>query len=264
MMATVIFNGLSLRNFRANLLWGNGSTIRAVTAEFMKLLKAMTEGPDLSALSVFAQDTWGKMCVDGLEDGDLRTFELWYERHFFDPLKNFGFNRVNALFPQDAYPSDFVAQPGYKLGLYDRRMAERGGIHIGIVVVGPHGHVAFAEQDYAPASEWLTMPSMCIGLTEASRLADKDYPGCNGDFSRVPKTALTITPGTLINQLAPKACLVVGARGDHNKENVFHMLEGEIGPSWPISFVQLMAELRPDVEVVVVTDEAARVLLTNQ
>jgi len=261
MMAVTISAGLIHRNFEANMLWGDGNTIRGVTDHFLPYVRSVDA--DFSGVRIFGQDSWGTMCLDALSADDPRAFEYWFNRDFFNPLSSLGFKHANGFFPWSAYPPKHIAKPGDQLPAYDLLIDRLGGLDIALVVPGAtNGHVGFAEAGYAAEDVWLQTPSICCALEEGTRNDDKGYPGCNGDITRVPLTANTITPGTLVNVLNPGGTLVVGAYGRRNARNVVAMLgKGEIGPQIPISFIAMMAKIRPDVEVIVFTEPESRYLL---
>lgn len=111
---------------------------------------------------------------------------------------------------------------------YEQKMKSYGGIDLFIGGVGPDGHIAFNE----PGSS-LTSRTRIKTLTEDTLIANSRFFG--GDVKKVPKTALTVGVGTVMDS-HEVLLLVTG----HNKARALHMgVEEGVNHMWTISTLQL-------------------------
>ena len=105
---------------------------------------------------------------------------------------------------------------------------ENGGIDLFMGGVGPDGHIAFNE----PGSS-LTSRTRQKTLTHDTVIANSRFFG--GDLNAVPKTALTVGVGTIMD--ARSVMLLVNG---HNKARALqHGVEGGVCQMWTISALQL-------------------------
>ncbi|GAA5112909.1 glucosamine-6-phosphate deaminase [Orbus sasakiae] len=110
---------------------------------------------------------------------------------------------------------------------YEEKIASYGKINLFIGGVGQDGHIAFNE----PASS-LCSRTRIKTLTEDTRIANSRF--FNNDISQVPKYALTIGVGTLMDA-AEVLLLAFG----HNKAlAVQAAVEGSVNHMWTVSALQ--------------------------
>lgn len=123
---------------------------------------------------------------------------------------------------------------------YEAAIKAAGGIDLFMGGIGPDGHIAFNE----PGS------SLCGRTSVKSLTTDTIIANCrffNNDVNLVPKTALTVGVGTVMDA---KEVLIVC--NGHNKARALqHAIEAGISQMWTISALQL----HPN--AIIVCDEAA-------
>ncbi|MEF9924753.1 MAG: glucosamine-6-phosphate deaminase [Muribaculaceae bacterium] len=123
---------------------------------------------------------------------------------------------------------------------YEAKIASYGGIDLFLGGVGPDGHIAFNEPGSA-----LTSLTRMKTLTQDTIIANSRF--FNNDVTLVPKTALTVGVGTIMN--AKSVLLIVNG---HNKARALrHGVEGSISQMWTISALQMHAK------AIIVADEDA-------
>jgi len=123
---------------------------------------------------------------------------------------------------------------------YEEKIKSYGGVDLFMGGVGQDGHIAFNE----PGSS-LTSRTRQMALTTDTIIANSRFFG--GDFDAVPKTALTVGVGTVMD--AKTVMLLVNG---HAKSRALQQgVEGGISQMWTISALQL----HPD--AVIACDEAA-------
>ncbi|QQK72937.1 glucosamine-6-phosphate deaminase [Pectobacterium versatile] len=114
---------------------------------------------------------------------------------------------------------------------YEEKIKSYGKIHLFMGGVGNDGHIAFNE----PASS-LASRTRIKTLTEETRIANSRFFG--GDVSLVPKFALTVGVGTLLD--AEEVMTLVTGR---NKAQALQAaVEGNVNHMWTISCLQLHAK----------------------
>ncbi|MDR0573703.1 MAG: glucosamine-6-phosphate deaminase [Tannerella sp.] len=123
---------------------------------------------------------------------------------------------------------------------YEERIKKVGGIDLFLGGIGPDGHIAFNE----PASS-LSSRTRIKSLTTDTIIANSRFFG--GDVNKVPKTALTVGVGTVMD--AKETLIVVNG---HNKARALQQaIEGSINQMWTITALQLHPKC------IIVCDEAA-------
>lgn len=123
---------------------------------------------------------------------------------------------------------------------FEEKMASYGGVDLFMGGVGPDGHIAFNE----PCSS-LTSRTRVKTLTHDTIIANSRF--FNNDVNLVPKTALTVGVGTVMD--AKSVLLLVNG---HNKARALrHGVEGSVSQMWTISALQLHPA------AVIVADDAA-------
>ena len=123
---------------------------------------------------------------------------------------------------------------------FEDKIKSYGGIDLFMGGVGPDGHIAFNE----PGSS-LNSRTRQKTLTHDTVIANSRFFG--GDLNAVPKTALTVGVGTIMD--ARSVMLLVNG---HNKARALkHGVEGGISQMWTISALQLHPQ------AIIVADEDA-------
>jgi glucosamine-6-phosphate deaminase len=111
---------------------------------------------------------------------------------------------------------------------YERKMKHLGGIELFIGGIGPDGHIAFNEPGSSLASR-----TRVKTLTQDTIIANSRFFG--GDVNKVPKTALTVGVGTVMD--SKEVMIIVNG---HNKARaLWHAIEGAVNHLWTISALQL-------------------------
>jgi glucosamine-6-phosphate deaminase len=123
---------------------------------------------------------------------------------------------------------------------YEAAIQAAGGIDLFMGGIGPDGHIAFNE----PFSS-LQSRTRIKSLTTDTIIANSRF--FEGDVNKVPKTALTVGVGTVMD--AKEVLIVVNG---HNKARALqHAVEGCVSQEWTISALQMHPH------TIIVCDEAA-------
>lgn len=123
---------------------------------------------------------------------------------------------------------------------YERDMRLAGGIDLFLGGIGPDGHIAFNE----PGSS-LSSRTRIKTLTTDTIIANSRF--FDGDVNQVPKTALTVGVGTVMD--AEEVLILVNG---HNKARALQQaVEGSVNQMWTITALQLHRH------GIIVCDEAA-------
>lgn len=156
----------------------------------------------------------------GIPADHPESYRSFMYSHFFDHI-DIQENNINLL---DGSTDDHDAE----CQRYEDKIASYGKIHLFMGGVGTDGHIAFNE----PASS-LSSRTRIKTLTEDTRIANSRFFG--GDITQVPKYALTIGVGTLLDAKEVMT-LVVG----HNKALALQAaVEGPVNHMWTVSALQL-------------------------
>ncbi len=127
---------------------------------------------------------------------------------------------------------------------YEEKIQKAGGVNLFVGGIGPDGHIAFNE----PASS-LSSRTRIKTLTYDTIVANSRF--FDGDISKVPKTALTVGVGTVLD--ADEVLIIVNG---HNKARALrHAIEGGINHMCTISALQIHAK-----GIIVCDDEATEEL----
>lgn len=111
---------------------------------------------------------------------------------------------------------------------YEQKIESYGGIDLFLGGIGPDGHIAFNE----PGSS-LGSKTRIKTLTYDTQVANARF--FNGDISRVPKTALTVGVGTVMN--AHEVLIIITGYG---KSRALKMVVEEgVNHMWTVSALQL-------------------------
>ena len=123
---------------------------------------------------------------------------------------------------------------------FEDKIKSYGGIELFMGGVGPDGHIAFNE----PGSSLVSRTRQKT-LTHDTIIANSRF--FNNDVNLVPKTALTVGVGTVMD--ARSVLLLVNG---HNKARALrHGVEGSVSQMWTISALQLHPK------AIIVADDAA-------
>ncbi|MCG8156899.1 glucosamine-6-phosphate deaminase [Brenneria goodwinii] len=166
----------------------------------------------------------------GLPSDHPESYRSFMHQNFFDhvdiPKENINLLNGNA---------EDIAEECRR---YEEKIKSYGKIHLFMGGVGNDGHIAFNE----PASS-LSSRTRIKTLTEETRIANSRF--FNGDVNLVPKYALTVGVGTLLD--AEEVMILVSGR---NKALALQAaVEGNVNHMWTISCLQLHAK------AIVVCDE---------
>ena len=111
---------------------------------------------------------------------------------------------------------------------YEERIKKVGGINLFVGGIGPDGHIAFNE----PGSS-LSSKTRVKKLTYDTIIANSRF--FDGDIDKVPKTALTVGVGTVMD--ADEVMIIVNG---HNKARALqHAIEESVNHMWTISALQM-------------------------
>lgn len=123
---------------------------------------------------------------------------------------------------------------------YEETIRSYGGIDLFVGGIGPDGHIAFNE----PGSS-LRSRTRVKNLTTDTIVANSRFFG--NDVNQVPKTALTIGVGTVMDARE----VLILCNGHHKARALKHAIEGGITQMWTISALQMHPQ------GIIVCDEAA-------
>ena len=111
---------------------------------------------------------------------------------------------------------------------YEAKIKEFGGVQLFLGGIGPDGHIAFNE----PGSS-LGSRTRLKALKTDTIIANSRF--FNNDVNKVPKTALTVGVGTILD--AKEVVILVNG---HNKARALkHAVEGAVTQQWTITALQL-------------------------
>lgn len=111
---------------------------------------------------------------------------------------------------------------------YEAKIKAMGGIDLFLGGIGPDGHIAFNE----PGSS-LSSRTRRKTLTTDTIIANSRF--FNNDISQVPKTALTVGVGTVMD--AREVLIIVNGHG--KARALRHAVEGGVNHMWTISALQM-------------------------
>jgi glucosamine-6-phosphate deaminase len=155
----------------------------------------------------------------GLEPGDARSFRAWMHSQFFAQVD---FAPQNVHIPGGTGEAQSYAQA----------LQRAGGIDLQVLGVGRNGHIGFNE----PGSSRSSLTRVVSLAHETRAAAAAAFGGIEG----VPERAITLGVAEI---LAARAIRVL-AFGKGKAQIVRSMLEGEVGPDCPASFLRGHADVR--------------------
>lgn len=156
----------------------------------------------------------------GLPQEHPESYHSFMHKNFFDHI-NIRKENINLL---DGNAEDVEAE----CQRYEQKIKAYGKIHLFMGGVGNDGHIAFNE----PASS-LSSRTRIKTLTHATRLANSRF--FNNDINAVPKHALTVGVGTLLD--AQEVMILV--TGSAKAHALHAAVEGNVNHMWTISCLQL-------------------------
>jgi glucosamine-6-phosphate deaminase len=111
---------------------------------------------------------------------------------------------------------------------YEKKIKRHGGIQLFLGGIGPDGHIAFNEPGSSLASR-----TQIKTLTYDTIVANSRF--FNNDVSKVPKTALTVGVGTILD--AKEILLIIS--GHAKARALAHVVEAGVNHMWTVSALQL-------------------------
>ncbi len=168
----------------------------------------------------------------GLPKDHPESYHTFMYQNFFDHI-DISAENINLL---DGTATDIDAE----CRRYEDKIRQYGKIHLFMGGVGNDGHIAFNE----PASS-LASRTRIKTLTHETRIANSRFFG--GDVNLVPKHALTVGVGTLLE--AEEIMILVN--GQVKAQALQAAVEGNVNHMWTISCLQLHAKS------IIVCDEPA-------
>ena len=111
---------------------------------------------------------------------------------------------------------------------YEEKIKSYGKIHLFIGGVGTDGHIAFNEPGSSLSSRTRVKTLTMDTIKSNARFF-------NNDINQVPKTALTVGVGTIMD--AEEVMII--ANGENKAQAIHQAVEGSISQMWPISILQM-------------------------
>lgn len=156
----------------------------------------------------------------GLKPEDPQSYHYFMDENFFKHI-NIKKENINIL---NGCAEDLEEE----CHNYEEKIKKTGGIQLFLGGVGEDGHIAFNE----PGSS-LSSHTRDKDLTYDTILANSRF--FDNDIEKVPKSALTIGVGTLMDS---KEVMIL-ANGYKKARAVYHGVEGGVNHLWTISALQL-------------------------
>lgn len=180
---------------------------------------------DFSAVTTFNLDEYYPILKN-----DGQSYYSFMREHLY--------SKVN-LRPENIFiPDGATTNPAAECERYERAIAERGGIDLQVIGIGPNGHIGFNEP-----SEALQAKTHVTGLTaETIRANARFFPSAD----QVPQKAITMGISTILKSKK----IVLLASGAKKREVVAQILEGVITTKNPATLLNV----HPDVTLIVDED----------
>ena len=135
--------------------------------------------------------------------------------------------------PQNAHILDGNAEDlQVECSRFEAKIKEAGGVELFIGGIGPDGHIAFNE----PGSS-LTSRTRVKTLAQDTLEANARF--FNNDISKVPKQALTVGVGTVMD--AKEVMILI--TGAHKSFALYKAIEEGVNHMWTVSAFQVMTFL---------------------
>ena len=156
----------------------------------------------------------------GLEKNNPQSYHYFMHQHFFSKID---------ILPENINLLDGMSKNYEEVCLnYEKKIKSYGGIHLFLGGVGTDGHIAFNE----PTSS-LSSRTRIKTLTEETLIANSRF--FENDINKVPKYALTIGVGTLLDAEE----VMILATGMSKAHAVHAAVEGSVNHLWTVSALQL-------------------------
>jgi glucosamine-6-phosphate deaminase len=222
--AAQIVARLIRRKPRCVLGLATGSTPQGTYAELIRMHRE--EGLDFSQVVTFNLDEYV-----GLGPNHPHSYRYFMQQMLF--------GHVN-LHPGNTHvPNGMATDFESACEQYERQIREAGGIDLQILGIGTDGHIAFNEPGSSLGSR--------TRLKTLARETIRDNARYFGDESRVPRLAVTVGVGTILES---RRCLLL-AIGASKASAIQLTVEGPVTAQVTASALQLHRE------VIVLIDEAA-------
>lgn len=190
-----------------------GSTPLGTYRELIKLYEA--KKVSFKNVVTFNMDEYIGLPEDHPES--YHTF-MWDNFFKFIDIKKENINILNGN----------AVDPKQECIAYEEKIKSYGGIHLFMGGVGPDGHIAFNE----PGSS-LVSRTRVKSLTTDTIIANSRF--FNNDINQVPKTALTVGVGTIMD--SKEVMILVNG---HNKARaLYQAVEGSVNHMWTVSILQM-------------------------
>ena len=206
-----------------------GSTPLGLYKELIRMHKE--EGLDFSKVTTFNLDEY-----IGLPKNHPESYHTFMWENLF---KHININPSNIYIP-DGTVEDIKAHCIW----YEEKIAEKGGIDLQILGIGRDGHIGFNEPGSSLASR-----TRIKTLARETREDNARFFG--GDINKVPKYAITMGIGTIIESRK----LILLASGVNKRDAIKKTVEGPITAMVPASMIQIHPRA-----IVIIDQEAASLL----
>ena len=156
----------------------------------------------------------------GLPEDHQESYHSFMWNNFFQHI-NIKKENVNIL-------NGNAEDPEAECVRYEEKIKSYGGIHLFMGGIGPDGHIAFNEPGSSLASR-----TRVKTLTQDTIIANSRF--FNNDINLVPKTALTVGVGTIMD--AQEVLILVN--GHTKARALYQAVEGAVNHMWTISILQM-------------------------
>jgi glucosamine-6-phosphate deaminase len=156
----------------------------------------------------------------GLPEDSSDSYHAFMRRHLFD--------HVDIPRSSIHIPDGLAKDPELECRRYEEAMARIGGVELFLGGIGVDGHIAFNEPGSSLASRTRVKTLTADTIEANARFFDNDP-------SRVPRTALTVGVGTVLD--AREVLILISGRA--KARALAHVVEGGINHMWTVSALQL-------------------------
>ncbi|MBQ1218424.1 MAG: glucosamine-6-phosphate deaminase [Bacteroidales bacterium] len=172
----------------------------------------------------------------GLPEDHEESYHTFMWKNFFQHI-DIKKENVNIL-------NGNAEDPEAECARYEAKIKSYGGIKLFMGGIGPDGHIAFNE----PGSS-LSSRTRVKSLTTDTIIANSRFFG--NDINLVPKTALTVGVGTIMDSEE----VLILANGHAKARALYHAVEGAVNHMWTVSVLQTHPK------GIIVCDDAATIEL---
>jgi len=158
-----------------------------------------------------------------LPPGDPRSFRTWMQQQFFGQVD---------LAPANVHVPRASGEGEAEARRYAAELAAAGGIDLQLLGIGRNGHIGFNEPGSARDSR--------ARVVELARETRADAAALFGGLEHVPRRAITLG----IAEILEARAIRVLAFGKAKAPIVKRMLQGEVGPDCPASYLRGHSDLR--------------------